>query len=191
MLTRPSVLVNDNAEGKLESIDTEPFESVNANAQVATTSYGGDLEAGTSIKVKPSISESDFLKLDYAIKISSFVGDRTTTSTGGTLPPARSENNITSTVTIPDGHTIVVGGLTREIDSETIQRIPLLGEIPIVQYAFSQRRNTKRQITLFVFLRAYVMRDDKFEDLKVLSGAEAGKAQLPSSFPSSLPVEIR
>lgn len=191
VLTRPSVLVNDNAEGELESIDTEPYESVNANSQVATTSYGGDLQAGTSIKVKPSISDGDFLKLDYSIQISSFVGDRTTTSGGGTLPPARSENTVTSSVTIPDGHTIVVGGLTREIDSESIQRIPVLGQIPIIQYAFSNRNLSKRQITLFVFLRAYVLRDDKFEDLKVLSGSAAGRGQLPSKFPTSLPVEIR
>ncbi|MBX2852949.1 MAG: hypothetical protein KTR15_14535 [Phycisphaeraceae bacterium] len=191
VLTRPSVLVNDNAEGELESVDTEPFESVNANAQIATTTYAGDLEAGTSIKVKPSISDGDFLKLDYSIQISSFVGDRTATSTGGTLPPARSENTVTSSVTIPDGHTIVVGGLTREIDSETIQRIPVLGQIPIIEYAFSNRDISNRQITLFLFLRAYVLRDDKFEDLKVLSGSAAGRAQLPSSFPVSLPVEIR
>lgn len=191
VLTRPSVLVNDNAEGELESIDTEPFESVNANAQIATTSYGGDLEAGTSIKVKPSISDGDFLKLDYSIQISSFVGDRTTTSGGGTLPPARSENTITSSVTIPDGHTIVVGGLTRDINSETIRRIPVLGQIPIIEYAFSNRDISNRQITLFLFLRAYVLRDDKFEDLKVLSGSAAGRAQLPSSFPTSLPVEVR
>lgn len=191
VLTRPSVLVNDNAEGVLESVDTEPYESVNANAQVATTTYAGDLEAGTSIKVKPSISDGDFLKLDYSIKISSFVGDRTTTSSGGTLPPARSENAVTSSVTIPDGHTIVVGGLTREIDSETIRRVPLLGQIPIVEYAFSNRSVSKRQITLFLFLRAYVLRDDKFEDLKVMSGRAAGRAQLPSKYPVSLPVEIR
>lgn len=191
VLTRPSVLVNDNAEGELESIDTEPYESVNANSQVATTSYGGDLQAGTSIKIKPSISDGDFLKLDYSIQISSFVGDRTTTSGGGTLPPARSENTVTSSVTIPDGHTIVVGGLTREIDSESIQRVPLLGDIPIVEYAFSNRSKSKRQITMFVFLRAYVLRDDKFEDLKVLSGSAAGRAKLPSKFPVSLPVEVR
>jgi general secretion pathway protein D len=191
VLTRPSVLVNDNAEGKLQSLDSEPFESVNANTQVATTSYGGDLEAGTDILVKPSISDGDFLKLDYEINISSFVGERTTTSGGGTLPPARTENNIKSSVTIPDGHTIVVGGLTREIDSETIQRIPLLGQIPIVEYAFSQRNNTKRQITVFVFLRPVILRDDKFADLKLLSGSAAGHAKLPSNFPTSLPIEVR
>lgn len=191
VLTRPSVLVNDNAEGELQSLDSEPFESVNANTQVATTSYGGDLEAGTNIVVKPSISDGDFLKLDYSIKISSFVGERTLTSTGGTLPPARTENNIKSSVTIPDGHTIVVGGLTREIDSETVQRIPLLGSIPIIEYAFSQRSTSKRQITVFIFLRPVILRDDKFEDLKILSGSAAGRAQLPSRFPTSLPVEIR
>ncbi|MFN3166635.1 MAG: secretin N-terminal domain-containing protein [Phycisphaeraceae bacterium] len=191
VLTRPSVLVNDNAEGKLQSLDSEPYESVNANTQVATTTYAGDLEAGTDIVVKPSISDGDFLKLDYEINISSFVGERTVTSGGGTLPPARTENNIKSSVTIPDGHTIVVGGLTREIDSETIQRIPLLGQIPIVEYAFSQRNTTKRQITVFVFLRPVILRDDKFADLKLLSGGAAGHAKLPADFPTSLPIEVR
>lgn len=191
VLTRPSVLVNDNAEGKLESKDTEPFESVNAGQTVSTTSYGGDLEAGTKIIVKPSISDGDFLKLSYEVEVSSFVGERTETSTGGTLPPARTENKVKSEVTIPDGHTIVVGGLTREIDNETISAVPILGKIPILKYAFSQRSTNKRQITIFVFLRPVILRDDKFEDLKVLSGSAAGRAQLPSSFPTSLPVEIR
>lgn len=191
VLTRPSVLVNDNAEGELETKDTEPFESINANNQVATTSFGGELETGTRIKVKPSISDGDFLKLAYSITVSSFAGERVPTSTGGTLPPGRSENKILSEVTIPDGNTIVVGGLTRQIDSETIQRMPILGEIPILEYAFSQRQTTTREVTLFVFLRPVILRDDKFEDLKVLSGTAAGRVDLPSSAPASMPVEIR
>ena len=192
VLTRPSVLVNDNAEGELETIDTEPFESVNTNSSNTTTaSLGGELESGTKITVKPSISEGGFLKLNYGISISSFVGERIETSAGGTLPPARSENNISSEVTIPDGSMIVVGGLTREIDSEKVQRVPILGEIPILEYAFSNRSNSKREITLFVFIRPVILHDDKFEDLKMLSATSAGKAMLPAAFPESLPVEIR
>lgn len=191
VLTRPSVLVNDNAEGELENVDTEPFESVNANNQVATTTLGGELETGTKITVEPSISDGDFLKLKYSIKVSTFDEERVPTSSGGTLPPGRNENNVASEVTIPDGTTIVVGGLTREIDSETIQRVPILGQIPIVEYAFSNRDFSKRKITIFVFLRARILRDDKFEDLKVLSGTAAGKANLPADVPVSEPVEIR
>lgn len=191
VMTRPSILVNDNAQGELESLDTEPFESVNANNTVATTTLGGELETGTKIVVKPSISDGNFLKLDYSINVSTFDEERIPTSSGGTLPPGRSENNVTSEVTIPDGSVIVVGGLTREIDSETIQRIPLLGSIPILEYAFSSRNISKRKITVFVFLRSKILRDDKFEDLKVLSGTAAGQANLPSKFPTSTPVEIR
>jgi len=191
VLTRPSVLVNDNAEGELENLETEPFESVNANAQVATTTLGGELETGTKITVEPSISDGDFLKLKYSIQVSTFDEERITTSSGGTLPPGRNENNVSSEVTIPDGTTIVVGGLTREIDSETIQRVPILGRIPIVEYAFSNRDFSKRKITIFVFLRSRILRDDKFEDLKVLSGTAAGRANLPTDAPASEPVEIR
>jgi len=69
--------------------------------------------------------------------------------------------------------------------------IPILGDLPILEYLSSSRSQDTSTSTLFVFLRPVILRDDKFEDLKVLSGTAAGKAHLPSEFPESLPVEIR
>lgn len=188
ILTTPQILINDNQTGVLLSEDEEPIETnVITGGGVAQNSFGGFATAGTKIEVKPSISDGDHLKLDYDINVSTF-GD---TRVSDSLPPSRQTSQLTSVATIPDGHTIVVGGLTREVDSETVSSIPLLGQIPIIKHAFSSRTNNKRQVTLFIFLRPVILRDDKFEDLKVLSGTAAGKAQLPSQTPTSLPVEIR
>ncbi len=185
VVSRPSVLINDNATGQLESASEEPFESVNANAQVATTSFGGFASAGTNIIVTPQISEGDYLRLEYDITLSSFGDDGT-----DSLPPSRQTNRLTSEATIPDGHTIVVGGLTRENFMESVDRVPILGSIPVLDLAFSNRKKNRSQVTLFVFIRAVVLRDDKFKDLKILSGDAAALAGLAGDYPISQPLVI-
>lgn len=185
VVSRPSVVVNDNATATLLSEREEPFASVNASTTVATTSFAGYSSAGTKIAVVPQISEGDHLKLEYEITLSDFGDD-----TSDTLPPARQTNALTSEATIPDAYTIVVGGLTRENHSEAIDRVPVLGKIPGLEYLFSNRVRNKRRTTLFVFIRATILRDDKFADLKFISRDAAGRAGVGEDFPASTPLEV-
>ena len=183
---QPSVLVNDNATATLVSESEEPFSSINAFTSGTTTeSFGGYSAAGTNIVITPQISEGDHLKLEYEITLSSF-GE----GGAGNLPPARQTNSLASEATFPDGHTIVVGGLTRENLTETVDRVPLLGSIPGLEYLFSFRTNNTTKTTLFVFIRAIILRDDKFRDLKVLSREAGYRAELEADYPTSEPVEI-
>ena len=185
VVSRPSVLINDNATGTLVSESEEPFASVNASNTVATTSFAGYTSAGTKMVITPQISEGEHLKLEYEITLSSFGEDASES-----LPPSRQTNSLASEATIPDGHTIIVGGLTREDFNETVDRIPILGEIPILEYLASNRDVNKRQTTLFVFLRAVILRDDQFRRLKSLSEAAVREAKLDSRLPHSDPVTI-
>lgn len=185
VVSRPSVLINDNATGLLTSQSEEPFASVNASSTVATTSFAGFASAGTKITVTPQISEGDHLKLEYEIELSSFGDDAT-----DTLPPSRQTNSLSSEATIPDGHTIVLGGLTRENFTESVDRVPLLGSIPLVEHLFSDRSKETSQSTLFVFIRAVILRDDKFEHLKYLSAEAASRAELAGDYPTSEPIEM-
>jgi len=183
VVSRPSVLINDNATGTLVSEAEEPFATVSVSGTgVERTTLGGFAAAGTNINITPQISEGDHLKLDYDVTLSSF------TSTGtDTLPPARATNSLNSQVTIPDGYTIIVGGLTEETYDKTVRSVPLLRRIPVIKYLASDRSNDKSQSTLFVFLRAVVLRDDKFKDLKALSSMAGLEADLPDAMPSSEP----
>jgi len=67
------------------------------------------VDAGTTITVKPQVAEGDHLVLDYAVSVSTFVGEPADPA----LPPPRQENQLQSIVTVPDGYTVVVGGLER------------------------------------------------------------------------------
>jgi len=186
VVSRPNILINDNATGTLASESEEPYASVNASSTVATTSYGGNSKAGTMISVTPQISEGDYLKLQYEIELSSFGEDRT-----DVLPPSKHTDRLKSEATIPNGYTIVVGGLSRENLSQVADRVPGLGRLPLLEHLFSARTNDKKRTTLFVFIHAVILRDDKFEDLKLLSGGAAGLAELSDESPRSEAVEIR
>ncbi|MDB5323586.1 MAG: hypothetical protein JWN40_5217 [Phycisphaerales bacterium] len=186
----PRILVNDNNVGTLSSLSEFPYASVNASQTVATTSFGDYAQAGTEITVTPHISESDYLQLEYSVVLSSFTG-KAITQGGTTLPPPRKSDSVQSEVTIPDGSTIIVGGLNRKNFSRTVDSVPFLGDIPVLGYLFSNRMNTDSTTTLFVFIRPIILRDDKFADLKFISETDVKSAELPGDFPVSEPLTVR
>ena len=186
VLSVPRVLVNDNSTGTLASVTEVPFTSVNASNTVATTSFAGFAEAGTTIEVTPRISENDHLVLDYVVTLNSFTG-----SGGAGVPPPRQTDEIRSTVTIPDGHTIIVGGLNRQNTSWDRNGIPVLERIPILRELTGVENDSKSRTTLFVFLRPVILRDDKFRDLQYLSDKALNCAGCKKNYPVSSPMLIK
>lgn len=140
VLSAPRILVNDNSSATLSSVSEAPFTSINASETVSTTSFAGYASAGTTIAITPHISEGDHLQLKYSITLNSFEGEG---SKG--VPPPRQTNSLNSEVTIPDGHAIIVGGLTREDVAETEKKIPFLGDIPYLGNLFKLQENTKKK----------------------------------------------
>lgn len=186
VLAAPKILVNDNSTGKLESVTSVPFSSINASQTVSTTSLGGNQQAGTIITVTPHINEDNHLQLDFDVEFSTFSG----TAAAG-LPPARQIDRVGSTVTIPDGKTVVVGGLKRTADNYTFSGIPWAEKIPIIRTLTSRTDSNQSTMSFFLFIRPMVLRDSRFADLRYLSDREAGKACLPGDFPTSQPELIR
>ena len=178
-LNIPRVLVNNNQQATLDSVLQAPFLSTNASDTIATTSFGGTQDAGTTISVTPQIAAGDHLILEYSVSVSSFVGE----SSNPGLPPPRQQNNLQSIVTIPDGYTIVVGGMEIESSAEAISQIPLLGDIPLLGEVFKNRSKSTTRSRFYVFIRANVLRHDGFEDLKYLSDRDVLAAEIDDGWP--------
>jgi type II secretory pathway component GspD/PulD (secretin) len=187
-LSNPKLLVSNNEKAVFSSTLQQPVQSLTrTGSNDSTFSYGGTENAGTTISVKPQIAQGDHLVLTYSIKLSSFVG---TSSTAG-LPPPKQENAVDSVATIPDGHTVVVGGLDLITDAKSQERIPWLGEIPGIGELFKLRNNSDSRTRFFVFIKATVLRSGSFEDLKYMSEADAKNAGVDDGFPEVLPRVIR
>ncbi len=182
-LTAPRLLVGNNQAATLDAVVQQPFASVNASATVSTTSFGGTQDAGTVVTIRPQIAEGDHLVLQYSVSRSSFLG----AAASPTLPPPRQQNRVQSVATIPDGYTVVVGGIDAEDSSRGVSQVPLLGDLPIVGEAFKSRRTSSTRSRFFVFIRATILRDRGFEDLKFLSDQRTTAAGVDDGWPEAEP----
>lgn len=187
VISSPRILVNDNATGYLTSVTEVPFNSFNTFNTVSSTSFAGYAEAGTTITVTPHISEGDQLQLEYSITLNAFSAEGGSDSS----PPPRQTDEIESTVTIPDGHTIIVGGLTRTNHSTANESIPFLEQIPVIKHLVSNNTDRWSRSSLFIFLKPVILRDDKFRDLKYLSRRDTRDSRTKGTFPFSEPLLVR
>ena len=160
----PQILVNDNAVGAIQSIAEEPTRQTNQGETTTTTSFGEYVTAGTQFAITPHISESNNLRVEYQITINSF-GEQADPE----LPPTRSTSNIQSEATIPDGFTIVVGGIQTSNESESVDKVPLLGDIPLIGLVFRNTIIRKQYITTYLFITTSIIKNENFDDLKEVS----------------------
>jgi type II secretory pathway component GspD/PulD (secretin) len=186
-LVMPKVLVNNNQEASLDSVLQQPFQSTNASTTVATTSFGGTQDAGTTVTVKPSIAEGDHLVLEYTVTRSAFVGE----STDPSLPPPRQQNSFQSMVTIPDNYTVVVGGLQNEEETEAVSQVPFIGDIPLIGEVFKNRSKSFSRTYFYVFIRPTILRNDRFDDLRYRSDRDLARMRLDDGWPDLEPEVIR
>ncbi|MCP4003691.1 MAG: type II and III secretion system protein, partial [bacterium] len=84
---------------------------------------------------------------------------------------------------VPDGHTIVVGGLEVDSETEAVSRLPLLGRLPILGALFRNTSTGHTKSRFFVFLRCSVLQHERFEDLKYLSKDDIDAATLDDGLP--------
>lgn len=125
--------------------------------------------------------------MKYTVSISSFVGEASDPS----LPPPRQENHIQSEVTVPDGYTVVVGGLEIQNEGSDRTAVPLLGSIPILGALFRSDAKSNSTNRFFVFLRCSVMQGDRFEGLRYRSDGAREEAGVPSDWPAIEPMVMR
>lgn len=186
VISAPRILVTDNATGLLSSVAEEPFSSINANNTVSTRSLGGFAQAGTTISVTPQISDDDYINLEFDVLVNNFADE-----SQEDLPPPRNTDQVTSEVSIPDGHTIIVGGLKRRQHVDSVTGIPILERIPVVNRLTSRQGIRSVDQHLFVFIKPIILRDDKFRDLRFLSELERREACIPDDLPQSGPALVR
>lgn len=188
--SRPRMLVDNNATSTLRSVASEPFTSLNASDTVATTSFGGTQDAGTTVTVTPHIGAGDHLSLEYSVELSAFTGQSTTTEGGGVIPPPSQQNTLDGSVTIPDDYTVVIGGIRNTSDGRSTNRVPILGELPILGALFGTTSESESESRFYVFIRASILRDQLFEGLRAMSQRDLGAAGVDDSLPRMEPLWI-
>ena len=111
-------------------------------------------EVGIKLKVTPQVNDGSAVQLTIEQEVSSVSG-----ATGVDI--AINKREIKTTVMVDNGATVILGGLIDEDVQESVQKVPLLGDLPLIGHLFKSTSNTKRKRNLMVFLRPTIIRDGK------------------------------
>ena len=160
ILSTPNLMTLDNEEARIIVGQNVPM----VTGSYASNSTGGTVnpfttverkDVGLMLRVRPQINENGTVKLAVFQEVSS-VDESTRKDTNGLTTNKRS---IESNVLVEDGNIIVLGGLIDDNYSQAEDRIPLLGDIPVLGNLFRNTNRKRNKTNLMVFLRPVVMRD--------------------------------
>ncbi|MBI1908893.1 MAG: type II secretion system secretin GspD [Deltaproteobacteria bacterium] len=158
VLSTPNLLTMDNEKATIEIAQKEPFSQGQAVGQGGVTTQSFTREPiGLTLELTPQINEGDTVKLKLKQKKSDIL------NTSGPLTavagPSTKERSVETTVMANDGQTIVIGGLLEDTLKTEINKVPLLGDIPILGWLFKNRTKKKVKSNLLVFITPYIIRD--------------------------------
>lgn len=164
IVATPQLLVDDNAQSTISTEQTQPFE-VTTTTDFAQNITFEEATAQTSLTITPQISTGGTVRLEYEILQQTF-----TALPGDGSPPPTLTNSIDGeSVTVPNGGTVVIGGLGITNQGETVVKVPLLGDIPLIGQLFRDTSRDLSETKLYVFLTPRVLRDPDLNDYRLLS----------------------
>ncbi len=178
VLSRPSILARNNQEAIITVGQTVPFiDNVNflqGGQQVNTVTYR---DIGIILRVTPFITQDGMVEMIVAPEISTITDERVTIS-DGVEAPVFAKRAAETVVVTPHGRTVIIGGLMEKNKIESKRKVPLLGDIPILGWAFSRTVKEDTKTELLIFLTPYIVQDPR--QLGEMTALESKNSQLPS-----------
>src|SRR5205085_11013146 len=159
-LANPRVVTADNQQAKIEIIRNQPVPQLNFNEQTATAVFGGflDKKFGNTLIVRPSVNKDDFITLSVKPEISNKVADATFVFAGATVAsPIIDTRTLDSNVLIKSGDTLAIGGLLQDEVTKGRNKVPIMGDIPVLGYLFQEHLNARTKRNLLVFVTPTIL----------------------------------
>lgn len=160
ILSTPSLMTVDNEEAKIVVGRNVPFVTgtySNTSGSSSTVSPFNTYErkdVGLTLKIKPQITEGGTIRMQIFQETSAVI-DSTSSSSSG---PSTTKRSVESTVITDDGSIIAIGGLVEDSYAGGVDKVPLLGDIPILGALFRYDTRKRVKTNLMVFLRPRVLR---------------------------------
>ncbi|MGX5175108.1 type II secretion system secretin GspD [Aliikangiella sp. IMCC44653] len=193
VLSTPSLTTLDNEEASISIGQEVPI--------ITGATLGGNnsnpfqtvqrKDVGIKLKITPQINEGDAVRLTIEQEVSSIAG-----ATGADI--VTNKRQIKTTVLVGNGQTVVLGGLIDDNIQESAQKVPVLGDIPILGSLFSSKATNKSKRNLMVFIRPVIINDStgfnqissrkyNFMRAQQLDWQQRGVSLMPSAESAVLP----
>ena len=160
ILSTPSIITLDNEEAEIVVGQEVPFVTGSFTSTGSSTSPTNPFQTinrknvGLTLKVTPQINEGNAINLAIDQSI-----DSLSASALNAVDLVTNKRSIKTSILVEDGQMIVLGGLIKDDLKDTTQKVPLLGDIPVLGWLFTSKSTTKEKTNLMVFLRPTIIRD--------------------------------
>jgi general secretion pathway protein D len=159
VLSRPYVLTTDNQEATVNVSQEVPIPTgsrTDQNNNITTTFERRDV--GIILTVTPQINSEGLVVLDVTQELSA-LSDQAIPIAPDVNSPIVNKRTMTTRVLVEHGQTAVIGGLVKDQVSQTVRKVPLLGDIPLLGNLFKRTESTKSQTELLIFLTPQVVKN--------------------------------
>ncbi len=168
LLANPRILVLDNETAQIEITSEIPYQ------ELTETSGGGNIGStsfkniGVMLKVTPHLTRDEKIRLKVVPEFSVKTGDVTFSQSGGFEYPVPIVDKRTAqtTLLIDNGRTVVLGGMRKKEAIKAVNKIPLLGDIPILGYLFRFEGEDVVNSELVVFITPFVVEEPKLSEIE-------------------------
>ena len=189
VLSTPNLMTLDNEEAKIVIGNNVPFvtgsyANTTGNNTVNPFTTVERKDVGLMLRVRPQINENGTVKLAIYQEVSKIDGNTLNDVNG----PTTSKRSIESNVLVEDGSIIVLGGLLEDSYQQAEDKVPLMGDIPVLGNLFRSENRSRKKTNLMVFLRPVVVRDAAASDALMLDRYDAIRAlqQVAQPAPSAV-----
>jgi type IV pilus assembly protein PilQ len=153
IISTPRVITSNAKQASIEQGVEIPYQEA-ASSGATSVSFK---KAVLSLNVTPQITPDDRIIMDLAVNNDS-VGQTYTTGSGGQVPSIDTRK-VTTQVLVENGQTVVLGGIYQQENRNSVSKIPLLGDIPILGAAFRNRLTVNNRDELLVFVTPRILRE--------------------------------
>jgi len=166
ILSRPSIMAQDNQEANITVGEQVPvITDVVVTSGVVTPSVNYQ-DVGVILNVTPIVNPDGYVSMEIAPEISAIGTSSVSVGSGVTLPTF-TQRKAETTVTVKDGETIIIGGLITNRQNDSQNKVPIIGDVPILGNAFRSTNQTSTKTELLIVLTPHVLRTP--EDARSLS----------------------
>ncbi len=161
VLSTPQIMALNNEESVIEVGEDTPVSLSSSTGANGVTNAGVQrVKATIKLEITPFISpDSDTVRMKITQQVKK-PGAAITLGTGNKALAVK-ENTIKTVITVDDGETVVLGGLLNESEEESIYKIPVLGDIPVLGWLFKSKSIKKVKRNLMVFITPKIIRSNE------------------------------
>jgi general secretion pathway protein D len=168
ILSTPNLLTSDNKEAEINVGENVPFQGGSTQSSIGTTTNIERKDVGILLKIKPQISEGDYIRMDISQEISLVKKDK-----GQAVDLVTTKRATKTNVVIKDKETVVIGGLIQDTEETGVSKVPFLGDIPGLGWLFKTTSNVRKKTNLMILLTPQIVRDST--DLATISDTQKGR----------------